>query len=71
VGLREPCSNKCGKARAKVVIVEKGAVIRASGGSGVDHWHLACSNQLQNGYAGRIKEAVKELNLIHHGYGNA
>jgi succinate dehydrogenase/fumarate reductase flavoprotein subunit len=30
---------------AKVVVVEKGAVIRSgSGGAGVDHWHAACTN---------------------------
>ena len=30
---------------AKVVIVDKGAVRRSgSGGAGVDHWHLACTN---------------------------
>jgi len=33
------------KRGAKVVIVDKGAVIRSgSGGAGVDHWHLACTN---------------------------
>ncbi|MBW1913183.1 MAG: FAD-dependent oxidoreductase, partial [Deltaproteobacteria bacterium] len=30
---------------AKVVIVDKGAVIRSgSGGAGIDHWHDACTN---------------------------
>ncbi len=30
---------------AKVVVVEKGSVIRSgAGGDGVDHWHLACTN---------------------------
>jgi succinate dehydrogenase/fumarate reductase flavoprotein subunit len=33
------------KRGAKVVIVDKGAVRRSgSGGAGVDHWHLACTN---------------------------
>ena len=33
------------KRGAKVVVVEKGAVIRSgSGGAGVDHWHAACTN---------------------------
>ena len=30
---------------AKVVVVDKGPVIRSgSGGAGVDHWHAACTN---------------------------
>jgi succinate dehydrogenase/fumarate reductase flavoprotein subunit len=33
------------KRGAKVVVVDKGAVIRSGlGGAGVDHWHLACTN---------------------------
>ena len=33
------------KRGAKVVLVDKGAVRRSgSGGAGVDHWHLACTN---------------------------
>jgi ribulose 1,5-bisphosphate synthetase/thiazole synthase len=33
------------KRGAKVVVVDKGAVIRSgSGGAGVDHWHGACTN---------------------------
>ena len=33
------------KAGAKVAVVEKGTVLRSgSGGDGVDHWHLACTN---------------------------
>ena len=33
------------KRGAKVVVVDKGAVIRSgSGGAGVDHWHAACTN---------------------------
>lgn len=29
----------------RVAVVDKGAVIRSgSGGAGVDHWHLACTN---------------------------
>jgi succinate dehydrogenase/fumarate reductase flavoprotein subunit len=33
------------KRGAKVAVVDKGAVIRSGlGGTGVDHWHLACTN---------------------------
>lgn len=33
------------KRGVKVVVVEKGSVIRSGlGGTGVDHWHLACTN---------------------------
>jgi succinate dehydrogenase/fumarate reductase flavoprotein subunit len=33
------------KAGARVAVVEKGTVLRSgSGGDGVDHWHLACTN---------------------------
>jgi succinate dehydrogenase/fumarate reductase flavoprotein subunit len=33
------------KRGAKVIVVDKGAVIRSGfGGTGVDHWHLACTN---------------------------
>jgi succinate dehydrogenase/fumarate reductase flavoprotein subunit len=33
------------KRGAKVVVADKGAVIRSGlGGTGVDHWHLACTN---------------------------
>ena len=33
------------KKGAKVVVVEKGSVIRSgSGGAGIDHWHNACTN---------------------------
>jgi succinate dehydrogenase/fumarate reductase flavoprotein subunit len=33
------------KRGAKVVVVDKGAVIRSGlGGAGVDHWHFACTN---------------------------
>ena len=33
------------KRGTKVVVVEKGAVIRSgAGGAGVDHWHMACTN---------------------------
>jgi succinate dehydrogenase/fumarate reductase flavoprotein subunit len=33
------------KAGARVAVVEKGATLRSgSGGDGVDHWHLACTN---------------------------
>jgi succinate dehydrogenase/fumarate reductase flavoprotein subunit len=37
------------KRGAKVAIVDKGPVIRSgSGGAGVDHWHLACTNPASN-----------------------
>ena len=33
------------KKGAKVVVVEKGSVIRSgAGGAGIDHWHDACTN---------------------------
>ena len=55
------------RAGAKVVVVEKGATLRSgSGGDGVDHWHLACTNP-----ASRItpEELVGDLKSTFGDYG--
>lgn len=46
---------------AKVAIVDKGPVIRSgSGGSGVDHWHAACTNPGSGITPDEMMEAVKD-----------
>ncbi len=45
---------------AKVVVVDKGAVIRSgSGGAGVDHWHAACTNPCSKVTPEEMVELVK------------
>jgi succinate dehydrogenase/fumarate reductase flavoprotein subunit len=45
---------------AKVVIVDKGPVIRSgSGGAGVDHWHAACTNPCSKITPEEFMEIVK------------
>jgi succinate dehydrogenase/fumarate reductase flavoprotein subunit len=52
------------KRGAKVVVVDKGAVIRSGlGGAGVDHWHLACTNPCSKITPEEMVEiATKEFN---------
>ena len=48
------------KRRAKVVVVDKGPVIRSgSGGAGVDHWHAACTNPCSKVTPEEMMELVK------------
>ena len=50
------------KRGAKVVVVEKGAVIRSgSGGAGVDHWHGALHESLLQNYSGRNDGVNQEV----------
>lgn len=61
------------KRGAKVVVVEKGAVIRSgSGGAGVDHWHAACTNPCSKITPEEMMELGKTLNAgyLFPGYGN-
>jgi succinate dehydrogenase/fumarate reductase flavoprotein subunit len=45
---------------AKVIVVDKGPVIRSgSGGAGVDHWHLACTNPCSKITPEEMMEIVK------------
>jgi succinate dehydrogenase/fumarate reductase flavoprotein subunit len=45
---------------AKVMVVDKGPVIRSgSGGAGVDHWHAACTNPCSKITPEEMMEAVK------------
>ena len=54
------------KRGAKVVVVEKGAVIRSgSGGAGVDHWHAACTNPCSKVSPDEMMEKLSEFP---HGY---
>ena len=47
---------------AKVAVVDKGAVVRSgSGGAGVDHWHLACTNPCSKITP---EEMIKELQVL-------
>lgn len=51
------------RAGARVVIVEKGATIRSgSGGSGVDHWHGACTNPCSKVTPKDMVTAVDHMN---------
>ena len=61
------------KRGAKVVVVEKGAVIRSgSGGAGVDHWHGAFTNPCSKITPEEMMELTKKLNLgyLFPEYGN-
>ncbi len=57
---------------AKVVVVDKGAVIRSgSGGAGVDHWHAACTNPCSNVTPEEMMEIVKVFGDYSYGeFGN-
>jgi len=57
---------------AKVVIVDKGPVIRSgSGGAGVDHWHAACTNPCSNVTPDEMMEAVRVFGDYSYGeFGN-
>jgi succinate dehydrogenase/fumarate reductase flavoprotein subunit len=57
---------------AKVVVVDKGPVIRSgSGGAGVDHWHAACTNPCSNVTPEEMMEIVKVFgDYSYHEYGN-
>jgi len=57
---------------AKVVVVDKGAVIRSgSGGAGVDHWHAACTNPCSNVTPDEMMEAVRAFGDYSYGeFGN-
>jgi succinate dehydrogenase/fumarate reductase flavoprotein subunit len=49
---------------ARVVVAEKGAVIRSgSGGAGVDHWHMACSNPCSKISPEEMMEIIKAYNF--------
>jgi succinate dehydrogenase/fumarate reductase flavoprotein subunit len=57
------------KKGAKVVVVEKGTVIRSgAGGAGVDHWHLACTNPASKISPEEMVEVVKST-YGSYGYG--
>ncbi len=57
---------------AKVVVVDKGPVIRSgSGGAGVDHWHAACTNPCSRVTPEEMMEIVKVFgDYSYHEYGN-
>ncbi len=57
---------------AKVVVVDKGPVIRSgSGGAGVDHWHAACTNPCSNVTPDEMMEAVRVFGDYSYGeFGN-
>jgi|WetSurMetagenome_2_1015567.scaffolds.fasta_scaffold02268_4 succinate dehydrogenase/fumarate reductase flavoprotein subunit len=57
---------------AKVVVVDKGPVIRSgSGGAGVDHWHAACTNPCSTVTPEEMMEIVKVFgDYSYHEYGN-
>ena len=57
---------------AKVVIVDKGPVIRSgSGGAGVDHWHAACTNPCSSVTPDQMMEAVRAFGDYSYGeFGN-
>jgi succinate dehydrogenase/fumarate reductase flavoprotein subunit len=60
------------KRGAKVVVVDKGPVIRSgSGGAGVDHWHAACTNPCSNVTPDEMMEAVRAFGDYSYGeFGN-
>lgn len=60
------------KRGAKVVVVDKGAVIRSGlGGAGVDHWHLACTNPCSKVGPEEMVELLKNLgDYFYHEFGN-
>jgi succinate dehydrogenase/fumarate reductase flavoprotein subunit len=60
------------KRGAKVVVVDKGAVIRSGlGGTGVDHWHLACTNPCSKITPEEMMELVKGFgDYFYLEYGN-
>ena len=54
---------------AKVAIVDKGAVIRSgAGGSGVDHWHMACTSPFSKITPEEMIEIVSKT-YSDYGYG--
>jgi len=57
---------------AKVVVVDKGPVIRSgSGGAGVDHWHAACTNPCSKVTPDEMMEAVRPFGDYSYGeFGN-
>jgi succinate dehydrogenase/fumarate reductase flavoprotein subunit len=57
---------------AKVVVVDKGAVIRSgAGGAGVDHWHCACTNPCSKVTPEEMTEALeKSGGYFYAEYGN-
>jgi succinate dehydrogenase/fumarate reductase flavoprotein subunit len=60
------------KRGARVVVVDKGAVIRSgSGGAGVDHWHGACTNPCSRITPGEMLEIAKGFGDYSYGeFGN-
>src|SRR5512146_2018058 len=60
---------RCG---AKVVVVDKGPVIRSgSGGAGVDHWHAACTNPCSTVTPDEMMEIVQVFGDYSYGeFGN-
>lgn len=60
------------KRGARVVVVEKGAVVRSgSGGAGVDHWHCACTNPASKITPEEMTEEASTLgNYVWGEYGN-
>jgi succinate dehydrogenase/fumarate reductase flavoprotein subunit len=60
------------KRGAKVVVVDKGAVIRSgSGGAGVDHWHGACTNPCSKITPEEMLEIVRAFGEYSYGeFGN-
>jgi succinate dehydrogenase/fumarate reductase flavoprotein subunit len=60
------------KRGAKVIVVDKGAVIRSGfGGTGVDHWHLACTNPCSKITPEEMMELMKGFgNYFYLEYGN-
>jgi succinate dehydrogenase/fumarate reductase flavoprotein subunit len=60
------------KRGAKVVVVDKGPVIRSgSGGAGVDHWHAACTNPCSKVTPDEMMEIVKVFGDYSYGeFGN-
>ena len=57
---------------AKVVVVDKGPVIRSgSGGAGVDHWHAACTNPCSKVTPEEMMEVVRVFGDYSYGeFGN-
>jgi succinate dehydrogenase/fumarate reductase flavoprotein subunit len=57
---------------AKVVVVDKGPVIRSgSGGAGVDHWHAACTNPCSKVTPEEMMETVRVFGDYSYGeFGN-
>jgi succinate dehydrogenase/fumarate reductase flavoprotein subunit len=56
----------------KVVVVDKGATVRSgSGGAGVDHWHLACTNPCSKVTPEEMMEIMKDFGEYDYGeFGN-